>query len=34
MLYPGLGLGSIVSRARLISVGMLAAAANALMPTG
>jgi malate dehydrogenase (oxaloacetate-decarboxylating) len=30
MLYPGLGLGSIVSRARLISVGMLAAAANAL----
>ena len=30
MLYPGLGLGSIVSRSRLISVGMLAAAANAL----
>jgi malate dehydrogenase (oxaloacetate-decarboxylating) len=30
MLYPGLGLGTIVSRARLISVGMLAAAANAL----
>ncbi|HEY1759632.1 MAG TPA: NAD-dependent malic enzyme [Bryobacteraceae bacterium] len=30
MLYPGLGLGAIVSRARLISVGMLAAAANAL----
>jgi malate dehydrogenase (oxaloacetate-decarboxylating) len=30
MLYPGLGLGSIVARARLISVGMLAAAANAL----
>jgi malate dehydrogenase (oxaloacetate-decarboxylating) len=30
MLYPGLGLGTIVSRARLISVGMLSAAANAL----
>jgi malate dehydrogenase (oxaloacetate-decarboxylating) len=30
MLYPGVGLGAIVSRARLISVGMLAAAANAL----
>ena len=30
MLYPGLGLGAIVSRSRLISVGMLAAAANAL----
>jgi malate dehydrogenase (oxaloacetate-decarboxylating) len=30
MLYPGLGLGTIVSRSRLISVGMLAAAANAL----
>jgi len=30
MLYPGLGLGTILSRARLISVGMLAAAANAL----
>jgi len=30
MLYPGLGLGTIVSRARLVSVGMLAAAANAL----
>ena len=30
MLYPGLGLGAIVSQARLISVGMLAAAANAL----
>jgi len=30
MLYPGLGLGSIVSRSRVISVGMLAAAANAL----
>jgi malate dehydrogenase (oxaloacetate-decarboxylating) len=30
MLYPGLGLGTIVSRARLISIGMLAAAANAL----
>jgi malate dehydrogenase (oxaloacetate-decarboxylating) len=29
-LYPGLGLGTIVSRARHISVGMLAAAANAL----
>ena len=30
MLYPGLGLGTIVCRARLVSVGMLAAAANAL----
>jgi malate dehydrogenase (oxaloacetate-decarboxylating) len=30
MLYPGLGLGAIVSRSRLISSGMLAAAANAL----
>jgi malate dehydrogenase (oxaloacetate-decarboxylating) len=30
MLYPGLGLGTIVSGARLISVGMLLAAANAL----
>ncbi len=30
MLYPGLGLGAIVSRARVISVGMLVAAANAL----
>jgi malate dehydrogenase (oxaloacetate-decarboxylating) len=30
MLYPGLGLGTIVSRARYISVGMLMAAANAL----
>ncbi len=30
MLYPGVGLGTIVSRARLVSVGMLAAAANAL----
>jgi malate dehydrogenase (oxaloacetate-decarboxylating) len=30
MLYPGLGLGAILSRSRLISVGMLAAAANAL----
>lgn len=30
MLYPGLGLGAIVSRSRLISVGMLSAAANAL----
>jgi malate dehydrogenase (oxaloacetate-decarboxylating) len=30
MLYPGLGLGTIVSRARHVSVGMLAAAANAL----
>ena len=30
MLYPGLGLGTIVSRSRLITVGMLAAAANAL----
>ncbi len=30
MLYPGVGLGSIVSRARYISVGMLVAAANAL----
>ena len=30
MLYPGLGLGAIVSRARRISNGMLAAAANAI----
>jgi len=30
MLYPGLGLGTIVSGARLVSIGMLAAAANAL----
>jgi len=30
MLYPGVGLGAIVSRSRTISVGMLAAAANAL----
>jgi malate dehydrogenase (oxaloacetate-decarboxylating) len=30
MLYPGLGLGAIVSQSRLISIGMLAAAANAL----
>jgi malate dehydrogenase (oxaloacetate-decarboxylating) len=30
MLYPGLGLGTIVSGARLVSVGMLGAAANAL----
>jgi malate dehydrogenase (oxaloacetate-decarboxylating) len=30
MLYPGLGLGAIVSKARLISTGMLSAAANAL----
>ena len=30
MLYPGLGLGAIVSRSRVISIGMLAAAANAL----
>ena len=30
MLFPGLVLGAIVSRSRLISVGMLAAAANAL----
>jgi malic enzyme len=30
MLYPGVGLGSVVSRARYISVGMLVAAANAL----
>ncbi len=30
MLYPGLALGAIVSRSRLISVNMLAAAANAL----
>ncbi len=30
MLYPGLGLGATVSRSRLISVGMLTAAANAL----
>ena len=30
MLYPGLGLGAIVSGSRLISIRMLAAAANAL----
>ena len=30
MLYPGVGLGTIVSRASYISVGMLVAAANAL----
>jgi malate dehydrogenase (oxaloacetate-decarboxylating) len=30
MLYPGVGLGTIMSRARLISFGMLTAAANAL----
>ena len=30
MLYPGLALGAIVSKARSISVGMLAAAANAV----
>jgi malate dehydrogenase (oxaloacetate-decarboxylating) len=30
MLYPGLGLGSIVARARRISDGMLAAAADAV----
>ena len=30
MLYPGLGLGAIVSRAQSISVGMIAAAANAV----
>jgi malate dehydrogenase (oxaloacetate-decarboxylating) len=30
MLYPGVGLGTIVARARYISVGMLVAAANAL----
>ena len=30
MLYPGLGLGTTVTRSRLITVGMLAAAANAL----
>jgi malate dehydrogenase (oxaloacetate-decarboxylating) len=30
MLYPGLGLGAIVSRSRLVSAAMLAAAANAL----
>jgi malate dehydrogenase (oxaloacetate-decarboxylating) len=30
MLYPGLGLGVIVSRARLISEGMFAAAASAV----
>jgi malate dehydrogenase (oxaloacetate-decarboxylating) len=30
MLYPGLGLGTIVSQSRLVSVGMLTAAANAL----
>jgi malate dehydrogenase (oxaloacetate-decarboxylating) len=30
MLYPGVGLGSIVSRAKYVSIGMLVAAANAL----
>ena len=30
MLYPGVGLGAIVSRAKCISLGMLVAAANAL----
>jgi malate dehydrogenase (oxaloacetate-decarboxylating) len=30
MLYPGLGLGAIVSRARRISAGMIVAAANAI----
>src|SRR5260370_35637386 len=30
MLYPGLGLGAIVSRARRMSDGMFAAAANAV----
>jgi len=30
MLYPGVGLGAIVSRARYISTGMLVAAANAI----
>jgi malate dehydrogenase (oxaloacetate-decarboxylating) len=30
MLYPGLGLGAIVSRARRISDGMITAAANAV----
>ena len=30
MLYPGVGLGAIVSRARYVSVGMLVAAADAL----
>jgi malate dehydrogenase (oxaloacetate-decarboxylating) len=30
MLYPGVGLGTIMSRAKYISIGMLAAAANAL----
>jgi malate dehydrogenase (oxaloacetate-decarboxylating) len=30
MLYPGLGLGTIVSRSRTVSIGMLSAAANAL----
>ena len=30
MLYPGLGLGAIVSRARRISNGMFAAAASAV----
>ena len=30
MLYPGVGLGAIVSRAKRISLGMLVAAANAL----
>jgi malate dehydrogenase (oxaloacetate-decarboxylating) len=30
MLYPGVGLGTIVSRAKCVSIGMLMAAANAL----
>ena len=30
MLYPGVGLGAIVSRAKIVSIGMLVAAANAL----
>jgi malate dehydrogenase (oxaloacetate-decarboxylating) len=30
MLYPGVGLGAIVSRAERVSIGMLVAAANAL----
>lgn len=30
MIYPGIGLGTIVSRAKHVSVGMLVAAANAL----
>jgi malate dehydrogenase (oxaloacetate-decarboxylating) len=30
MLYPGVGLGAIVSRAKYVSIGMLVAAANAL----